>query len=229
MINGNRWACGTNRLDWVKSLVAIRLEKDFMLDLPSAPDTSDELSAKADASLRALWAERLRGADLAAVRLISRSARPRVGRASAIVISKLGNSWLYLIILSVVFEGLGRTGFRVVFLGCLNAGLLHCMFPYIKRWFGRPRPFRVDPRLPSLLAVLDEHSFPSGHTMTLSGVLVPIVIVWPATAISAIALMALMAWSRIATAHHYPSDIVAGAILGIILAYPLSICVLSVW
>jgi undecaprenyl-diphosphatase len=196
-----------------------------MLDL----SPTNETEGLPEVSSRALWAERLRRIDLAAVRVISRSARPKVGRASAIAISKLGNSWLYLIILSVVFEGLGRTGFRVVFIGCLNAGLLHCMFPYIKRRIGRPRPFRVDPRLPNLLAVLDEHSFPSGHTMTLSGVLVPIVLVWPATAISAATLMALMAWSRIATGHHYPSDIVAGAILGIVLAYPLSLCVLAVW
>jgi len=201
----------------------------FMLDLPPCPsDEKNELPVVV-ASARALWAQRLRRADLAAVRIISRSARPKVGRASAIVISKLGNSWLYLIIISIVFEGLGRTGFRVVFVGALNAGLLHCLFPYIKRWVGRPRPFRVDPRLPSLLAVLDEHSFPSGHAMTLSGVLVPIVLVWPATAISAVTLMMLMAWSRIATGHHYPSDIVGGAVLGIVLAYPLSICVLAIW
>lgn len=200
-----------------------------MLDLPPCPSHEiDELPVVV-ASVRALWAERLWRADLAAVRLISRSARPKVGRASAIAISKLGNSWLYLIILSVIFEGLGRVGFRVVFIGCLNAGLLHCLFPHIKRRIGRPRPFHADPRLPSLLAVLDEHSFPSGHAMTLSGVLVPIVLVWPATAISAVTLMMLMAWSRIATGHHYPSDIVGGAVLGIVLAYPLSICVLAMW
>ena len=200
-----------------------------MLDLTPRPAPEPEEFAAIDASSRALWAERLWRVDLAAVRIISRSARPKVGRASAIAISKLGNSWLYLIILSVIFSGLGRTGFRVVFIGCLNAGLLHCMFPYIKRRIGRPRPFRADPRLPSLLAVLDEHSFPSGHTMTLSGVLVPIVLVWPAAAISAATLMMLMAWSRIATGHHYPSDIVAGAVLGIAFAYPLSICVLAIW
>jgi undecaprenyl-diphosphatase len=199
-------------------------EEPLMLQ-PSLPPGGNE----PEASLRAQWKERLWRADLAAVQVISRSARPKVGRASAIAISKLGNSWLYLIIISVVFEGLGRTGFRVVFVGALNAGLLHCMFPYIKRWIGRPRPFRVDPRLPSLLAALDEHSFPSGHAMTLSGVLVPIVLVWPATAISAAALMMLMAWSRIATGHHYPSDIVAGALLGALLAYPISTCILAIW
>jgi undecaprenyl-diphosphatase len=180
-------------------------------------------------SLRVIWAERLRHADLAAVHLISRSARPTVGRVSAVAISKLGNSWLYLLILPIIFAGLGREGFRVVFLGALNAALLHLMFPIIKRKIGRPRPFQADPRLRSLLAVLDEHSFPSGHTMTLSGVLTPLVLVWPGAILSALALLLLMAWSRIATAHHYPSDIFAGAVLGIVLAYPLSILVLAIW
>ncbi len=178
---------------------------------------------------RLMWAERLRHADLAAVHLISRSARPAIGRISAVAITKLGNSWLYLIIIPIIFSGLGREGFRVVFLGALNAALLHLMFPIIKRKIGRRRPFQADPRLRSLLAVLDEHSFPSGHTMTLSGVLTPVVLVWPGAILSALVLLLLMAWSRIATAHHYPSDIFGGAILGIVLAYPLSILVLAIW
>jgi undecaprenyl-diphosphatase len=65
--------------------------------------------------------------------------------------------------------------------------------------------------------------------MTLSGVLIPIVLVLPAAAMASLALMACMAWSRIATAHHYPSDIFAGTLLGALLAYPLSIGFLSVW
>ena len=86
---------------------------------------------------RSLWARRLVDADLAAVRIISRSARPWVGRALAVVISKLGNGWIYLIIGAVIFEWWGRAGFRVVILGGLNAGLLHCIFPRIKRRVGR--------------------------------------------------------------------------------------------
>ncbi len=181
------------------------------------------------ASVKAAWAEKLLYADLAAVRFIARSARPAFGRSSAIVISKLGNGWLYPIIGAILFASLGSAGFRVVALAGLNAILLHCLYPLIKRRIGRPRPFRADPRLTSLLTVLDEHSFPSGHAMTLSGVLVPIVLVLPATILSAVALVCCMAWSRIATAHHYPSDIFAGVAMGVVLAYPLSTYLLAVW
>jgi undecaprenyl-diphosphatase len=50
-----------------------------------------------------------------------------------------------------------------------------------------------------LLATLDEHSFPSGHAMTLSAVLAPIVILWPSMTISGVLMAACLAWSRVAT------------------------------
>lgn len=183
----------------------------------------------ADDAVRAQWAKRLIDADLAAVHVFSRSARSTIGRILAIAISKLGNGWIYLILAPIVFLGLGRQGLHVVALAGVNAALLHCLYPIIKKRFCRKRPFHVDPRLPSLLKTLDEHSFPSGHAMTLSGVLAPIVIAWPSMTLSAIALVLSMAWSRIATAHHYPSDVIAGAALGVALAYPLSTYAFAIW
>lgn len=173
------------------------------------------------------WTRRFLEADLAAVHILSRTARPALARGLAIVISKLGNGWIYLILGLVIFQLAGREALPVVALAGLNAALLHSLFPHIKRRIGRRRPFHVDPQLPSLLKVLDEHSFPSGHTMTLSGVMAPIVIAWPSTAASAAILVLSMAWSRIATAHHYPSDVVAGAALGVAMGYPLSVCVFA--
>jgi undecaprenyl-diphosphatase len=180
-------------------------------------------------SSTAIWAERLRAADLAAVHLFSRSARSKLTRLLAIAISKLGNGWIYLILLPLVFWGLGRSGWHIVALAGANAALLHSLYPVIKRRFGRKRPFHVDATLPSLLKTLDESSFPSGHAMTLTGVLTPIVLAWPAMTISAALLILSMAWSRIATAHHYPSDVVAGVALGAGLAYPVSSYVLAFW
>ena len=179
----------------------------------------------------ALWAsskQRLSDADLVAVHFFSRSARWRIGRTSAFVISKLGNGWLYPILALMIFEHLGGgKAIRVILAAGVNAGLLHCLYPAIKRYIGRPRPFRTDSSLSSLFGVLDEHSFPSGHAMTLTGVLVPIVLVWPGCFSAALALIALMGWARIASGHHYPTDICAGAALGFGLSYPLSVWILA--
>jgi len=172
--------------------------------------------------LQTSWLQRLVDADLAAVHLFSRMARPAAGRLLAIGVSKLGNGWIYLALAPIVFIGLGWQGLHVVLAAGLNAALLHILYPIIKRRFGRPRPFHADPRLPSLLTTLDDHSFPSGHAMTLTGVLAPIVLAWPAATLSAALLLLSMAWSRIATGHHYPSDVVAGVALGGALAWPLS-------
>jgi undecaprenyl-diphosphatase len=200
--------------------------------------TSDQLakltrdaSAKpqADIGVAATWGQRLLELDLAAVHLFSRTARSAIGRFLAVAISKLGNGWIYLILAPIVLIGLGWQGLHVAALAGLNAALLHMLYPIIKRRFGRRRPFQVDARLPSLLKTLDDHSFPSGHAMTLTGVLAPIVIAWPATTLSAGLLLLSMAWSRIATAHHYPSDVAAGVALGAGLSYPLASGILAYW
>ena len=200
--------------------------------------TSDQLAKltrdassepQANIGVAATWGQRLFDLDLAAVHLFSRTARSAIGRFLAVAISKLGNGWIYLILAPIVLIGLGWQGLHVAALAGLNAALLHMLYPIIKRRFGRRRPFHVDARLPSLLKTLDDHSFPSGHAMTLTGVLAPIVIAWPATTLSAGLLLLSMAWSRIATAHHYPSDVAAGVALGAGLSYPLASGILAYW
>ena len=198
--------------------------------------TSDQLgkltrdaSSEPQTLAAATWGQRLFELDLAAVHLFSRTARSALGRFLAVAISKLGNGWIYLILAPIVLIGLGWQGTHVAALAGLNAALLHMLYPLIKRRFGRKRPFQTDPRLPSLLRTLDDHSFPSGHAMTLTGVLSPIVIAWPAATLSAGVLLLSMAWSRIATAHHYPSDVAAGVALCATLSYPLASGVLAYW
>jgi undecaprenyl-diphosphatase len=161
------------------------------------------------------------------VHLFSRSARPLALRYLAIGVSKLGNGWIYLILLPLVLLRLGWGGWHVVLLAALNAALLHMLYPVIKRRFRRKRPFHVDDALPSLLKTLDEHSFPSGHAMTITGVLAPIVLAWPAMTVSAVVIVLSMGWSRVATAHHYPTDVIAGVALATALSVPLSSWALS--
>ena len=175
----------------------------------------------------AIWAGKFQAADLEAVRIVSRTARSSSGRLCAIGISKLGNGWLYLFLAAVIITRWGLPGYRIIILASTNAAVMHCLYPIIKRRYRRPRPFKLDPELPSLLATLDEHSFPSGHAMTLSAVLAPIVILWPSMTISGVLMAACLAWSRVATAHHYPSDVFAGAVLGICVDYPISAYVIS--
>ncbi|MGA8170155.1 MAG: phosphatase PAP2 family protein [Methylocystis sp.] len=175
------------------------------------------------------WASKFVAADLAAVRRISAAAeRSPAGRMFAVAVSKLGNGWIYPILAAIIFGAWGwDDGKRIILLAAANAATMHLLYPIIKRRFKRPRPFKVDARVPSLLKTLDEHSFPSGHAMTLTGVLAPVVVLWPAAAISAVVMASCMAWSRIATGHHYPSDVAVGVALGVGLGWPLSVNLLA--
>ena len=180
-------------------------------------------------ALARAWRGKLAEADLQGVRIASLTARSSGGQRCAVGISKLGNGWLYLVLAALILADRGLSGYQIIVLSSANAALMHCFYPIIKQRFHCPRPFSVDPKLPSLLATLDVHSFPSGHVMTLTGVLVPIVILWPATAILSVLLACCLAWARVATAHHFPSDVFAGAVLGVGVGYPISLCLISLW
>ena len=90
----------------------------------------------------------------------------------------------------------------------------------LKHLFERPRPFLADPSLAtSLIELPSSFSFPSGHTSSSFAAatvlcLTPFAHRWikPLAAIGAITI----AFSRLYLSVHYPSDVCAGAILGII-------------
>ena len=211
--------------------LTVRLGPSLDLSPPvgAAADGGTLIEPNAAALSRlARWRNRVRDAELTVVSAASRSARAPVPRSLAITVSWLGNGWIYPLLLAALVARFGTLSLRVALPAAVNAVLLHTIYPILKRIFRRQRPFQADPRLPSLLKVLDAHSFPSGHTMTLVGVLTPIVILWPAASFAAMALVVSMAWSRVATAHHYPSDVAAGAALGLGLGYPTTL-VVSAW
>lgn len=115
-----------------------------------------------------------------------------------------------------------RTALMILSVAALNAAIIHIIYPILKKSFRRRRPYQLDPGLNSLLKTLDEYSFPSGHVMTLSGVLLPVTLSIPGSALPALGLILAMGWSRIATAHHFPSDVLVGAVLGVVIASPVS-------
>jgi len=82
---------------------------------------------------------------LEVVRIVSRTASSSGGRLFAVGISKLGNGWLYLVLVALIFLGWGLSGYRIILLSCVNAVAVHCFYPIIKRRFQRLRPFTVDP------------------------------------------------------------------------------------
>ena len=161
-------------------------------------------------------------ADVAIVRLCVASARTAPGRRLAVDLSRMGNGLIYPALAALMIVGCGARGCYAGLVAAINVGFIHSASPMIKRHAARQRPFQAHSDLQPLLAMLDEHSFPSGHVMTLTAALVPIVIAIPGTLSLSLAAWCAMAWVRLASAHHYPSDVFAGAAIALAVSYPLS-------
>jgi undecaprenyl-diphosphatase len=149
----------------------------------------------------------------------------RLIRAPALALTRLGNGWIYLIVALIGFCFEGKSIFPVIVAAIISAGLAHVIYPWLKKWFSRPRPFVVDPKLGPPIQPLDEYSFPSGHIMSLTTVLIPLITAFPNFLIFSVILWGAIAWAQISLALHYPSDVVAGGLLGAAIATPISIYV----
>jgi membrane-associated phospholipid phosphatase len=62
------------------------------------------------------------------------------------------------------------------------------------------------------------NSFPSGHTAAITGFLVPLILWWRRIAWVALPIIGLVAAARVYVGAHHPSDVVAGAMLGAVIA-----------
>ena len=163
-----------------------------------------------------------RRSDLALLRLCVPSGRNSMSRWLAIALSWMGNGLIYPMMALGLILSSGARAIIPIGTSAVNAGILHSLYPVIKSRIGRIRPYRSHSDLTSLLRVLDEHSFPSGHAMTLTAVLVPIAMAVPGTFSASVVLWGTMAWARVASAHHYPSDIAGGTAIALFISYPSS-------
>ena len=147
-------------------------------------------------------------------------------RACAILVSTCAAGWLYLLVAIAVMIPDPRQGATVVFAAGLAVAVAQAVYALGKRFVARPRPFTTDQTIESLGVPLDQYSFPSGHCMTAAAVCVAIGTAFPLSIPAGIAMVVLVGWARIACAHHYPTDVLAGAALGAGIALPVSLILL---
>lgn len=130
------------------------------------------------------------------------------------IVSRLGNGvfWYSLMAVLLMADGLGAVPVvaRMILAGfaCL------AIYKYLKTKTSRPRPYQVYTAIAAAAPALDRFSFPSGHTLhavcftTVACNAYPQLapILWPVTF--------LIAASRPVLGLHYPSDVLAGALIG---------------
>lgn len=84
---------------------------------------------------------------------------------------------------------------------------------------GRLRPFEVSAEILRLIPPpLTAHAFPSGHTSVAFACAAALTLGSPSWGMVALVLATGVAFGRVFAGVHYPSDVVAGAVLGILCA-----------
>lgn len=151
----------------------------------------------------------------------------RLNRASTLpslrglfrVASRLGDGvfWYALMaLLPALFGGSAwEASLHMAAVGILGVAL----YKVLKTRMVRERPFVTHAAIHLGTAPLDQYSFPSGHTLHAVAFTLVATAYFPVLAWVLVPFAALVMLSRVVLGLHYPSDVVAGAIIGALLAY----------
>lgn len=130
----------------------------------------------------------------------------------------LGNAGLLFIALALLmlcWKRTRRAGFAALL--ALAAGFV-CTNLILKNWVSRPRPWLDVAGLTALVTENDPNSFPSGHTTAAFAFASALRHTAPRAWMkwAALAAAVLMAFSRLYVGVHYPSDVLAGVVIGLL-------------
>lgn len=135
------------------------------------------------------------------------------------VLSLMGNGgavWIATAVLLLIFRKTRRAG--VAMLLALAAGYVIGNL-CIKELVMRPRPFVTHSDLTALLDPGDPWSFPSGHALSSFAAATALWCFHKKAGALALVLAALIAFSRLYASVHYPTDVLAGMLIGIALGH----------
>jgi undecaprenyl-diphosphatase len=152
--------------------------------------------------------------DVALCGALNRLSHPPKVKTFFVAVSQLGDGiawYLQLIILPLLFGARGLTTCAsMIEVGVVN----YVLYKIIKSCSARQRPFDVNAAISLGTQPLDQYSFPSGHTMHAVAFSIVVMAHHPEMAVLLIPFSSLVALSRVVLGLHYPTDVIAGGVIG---------------
>jgi len=150
---------------------------------------------------------------------LNRGCRKDAIRSVFAVISRLGDGVIWYSLMAMLPVLYGKSGLQVAIrMAAVGlAGLL--LYKWLKANLVRERPCVSLIGIMRGTAPLDRYSFPSGHTLHAVSFSVLLIAGFPELVWLCAPFALLVAMSRVVLGLHYPSDVVAGAMIGAALAW----------
>lgn len=134
------------------------------------------------------------------------------------LVSRLGDGVFWYALMLVILATEQMEGVKPV-LHMLTTGLSGTLiYKWLKAKTHRPRPYQVRQDIWLVGKPLDYFSFPSGHTLHAVAFGMVAIFYYPIYALIVVPFMIMVAMSRVILGLHYPSDVLAGAAIGYLLA-----------
>ena len=164
------------------------------------------LFARVDAAEEALCMRLNRGCRNAAVRDMFK------------VVSRLGDGVFWYILLLLLPVLFGERALRPAVVMAATGAIGVALYKVLKHRLVRERPFVTFAGISAASVPLDRYSFPSGHTLHAVSFTVIATSQFPVLGWILVPFAVLVAGSRVVLGLHYPTDVLAGALIGASLA-----------
>ena len=145
---------------------------------------------------------------------VSHTSQYRIIRDWFRLMSRLGDGvfWYTLLLAILVVQG------KVAWLPVIHIAATGLSGTLVYKWLKgktlRPRPYQVLQDVLLTGKPLDYFSFPSGHTLHAAAFTCMTLAYYPSLAVLVIPFSFMVAVSRVVLGLHYPSDVLAGAVIG---------------
>lgn len=148
----------------------------------------------------------------------NRISRVRGSRWIFRMVSRLGDGLFWYVLMLSLPILYGWTAWTAV-AHMIGVGVVCTLsYKWLKSRTSRPRPYQVNQAIRMETNPLDKFSFPSGHTLHAVAFSIVLVAYFPELQWLVVPFTALVALSRLVLGLHYPTDVLAGAVIGTVVA-----------